>query len=431
MKEEIKQQIDEIRNGTIPRGYKSSVVFIPNEWNVIPLREIVAKVNDLNSGNKITEVFSNSAANGVISQRDYFEKDIANQDNTESYTIVQPDDYIYNPRISNMAPFGPIRKNKLHKTGIVSPLYTVFRQVKKDLVCEDYLELYLSSSQWYKYVYSVANQGARFDRMNITEGDLLNMPIVYPAIKEQRKIVETLSACDETIELYKQKTEQLQILKKYLLEKMFPQDGADTPEIRFPGFTDHWKLHRLGQLYTERNEQGDASLKILSVSIHSGVSDGELDIDELGKVVHRSEDKSTYKHVYTGDLVFNMMRAWQGAIGTTKVEGMISPAYISAIPSSEIYPPFMNYLLRRKKVINQINNLSYGITAFRKRLYWDSFIRIVCKIPSISEQKRITEIFEKFDAMIALHEQMIANQQKYKETLTQLLLKGIVHICTN
>ena len=99
--------------------------------------------------------------------------------------------------------------------------------------------------------------------------------------------------------------------------------------------------------------------------------------------------------VGTGDLVFNMMRAWQGAIGTTKVEGMISPAYISAIPSSEIYPPFMNYLLRRKKVINQINNLSYGITAFRKRLYWDSFIRIVCKIPSISEQKRITEIFEK------------------------------------
>ena len=240
----IKQQIDEIRNGTIPRGYKSSVVFIPNEWNVIPLREIVAKVNDLNSGNKITEVFSNSAANGVISQRDYFEKDIANQDNTESYTIVQPDDYIYNPRISNMAPFGPIRKNKLHKTGVVSPLYTVFRQVKKDLVCEYYLDLYLSSSQWYKYVYSVANQGARFDRMNITEGDLLNMPIVYPAIKEQRKIVETLSACDEIIELYKQKTEQLQILKKNLLEKMFPQYGADTPEIRFPGFTDPWEQRK-------------------------------------------------------------------------------------------------------------------------------------------------------------------------------------------
>ena len=91
----------------------------------------------------------------------------------------------------------------------------------------------------------------------------------------------------------------------------------------------------------------------------------------------------------------------------------------------------MNYLLRRKKVINQINNLSYGVTAFRKRLYWDSFIRIVCQIPSISEQKRITETFEKFDAMIALHEQMIANQQKYKETLAQLLLKGIVRICTN
>ncbi len=160
----------------------------------------------------------------------------------------------------------------------------------------------------------------------------------------------------------------------------------------------------MGELYTERNERGDDTLQILSVSIHSGVSDGELDTDGLGKMVRRSEDKSTYKHVYVGDLIFNMMRAWQGAIGTTKSEGMISPAYISAIPSDEVYPPFMSYLLRRKEAINQINNLSYGVTDFRKRLYWDSFVRVSCLLPSVEEQRYITEVLEKIDTLITLHQ---------------------------
>ena len=165
-----------------------------------------------------------------------------------------------------------------------------------------------------------------------------------------------------------------------------------------------WEQRKLGDLYTERNERGNGSLQILSVSIHTGVSDGELDVDNLGKFVRRSEDKSTYKHVHSGDLIFNMMRAWQGAIGVAKTEGMISPAYISAIPSEDIYPPFMNYLLRRKDVINQINNLSYGVTDFRKRLYWNSFVQVNCKLPSVEEQRNITDVFEKIDHLITLHQ---------------------------
>ena len=146
-------------------------------------------------------------------------------------------------------------------------------------------------------------------------------------------------------------------------------------------------------------------MQILSVSIHSGVSAGELDSDNLGKTVRRSADKSTYKHVYDGDLILNMMRAWQGAIGVAKIEGMVSPAYISAIPNSEIYPHFMNVLLRRKDIIDQINNLSYGVTDFRKRLYWNSFVKVKCQIPCIEEQKQIVKVFEELDYLITLHQQ--------------------------
>ena len=184
------------------------------------------------------------------------------------------------------------------------------------------------------------------------------------------------------------------------------------PKIRFKGYQEDWEQRKLGEVYTERNERGNDSLPILSVSIHSGVSDGELDAENLGKTVRRSEDKSTYKHVYEGDLIFNMMRAWQGAIGVAKSEGMISPAYISAIPSENLYPLFMNYLLRRKEIIGQINNLSYGVTDFRKRLYWDSFVKVVCNIPSVEEQKKIAGYFDSLDHLITLH------QRKCEETKT-------------
>ena len=192
-----------------------------------------------------------------------------------------------------------------------------------------------------------------------------------------------------------------------------------SPNIRFSRFSDDWEQRKLGELYSERNEKGNDSLEILSVSIHTGVSDRELDEDNLGKFVRRSKDKTTYKHVYSGDLIFNMMRAWQGAIGVAKSEGMISPAYISAIPSKGIYPLFMDYALRRKEAIEQIDSLSYGVTDFRKRLYWDSFVNVKCSIPSISEQQKIWEFFKSIDNLITLHQRKCDETKEVKKVMLQ------------
>ncbi len=191
------------------------------------------------------------------------------------------------------------------------------------------------------------------------------------------------------------------------------------PEIRFPEFTDDWEPRKLGEIYTERNEKGDESLQMLSVSIHSGVSDGELDEEKLGKTVRRSADKTTYKHVYYGDLIFNMMRAWQGAIGVAKSEGMISPAYISAIPNNELFPLFMDYALRRKEAIEQINSLSYGVTDFRKRLYWKAFVNVKCFLPHKTEQQKIWSFFNSLDKLIALHQSKCDKLKEYKRGCLQ------------
>ena len=260
-------------------------------------------------------------------------------------------------------------------------------------------------------------QGAQ--HINVSQDTLQGTVILLPSQYEQEKIGNYFRYLDALITLHQRKYEKLLKVKKSMLEKMFPRDGADVPEIRFDGFTDAWEQRKLGDIYIERNERGNAELDILSVSIHHGISQNELDTDELGKSVRRSDDKSLYKHVYYGDLVFNMMRAWQGAIGVVKNEGMVSPAYISAIPDDSVFPEFMDYCLRRKCIINQINNLSYGVTDFRKRLYWEPFTRVTIMMPSVDEQRKITDIFRQLDDLITLHQRKLEKLKNIKKSLLE------------
>lgn len=185
-----------------------------------------------------------------------------------------------------------------------------------------------------------------------------------------------------------------------------------------------WTDACLGDVYTERKEPGNEGLPLLMVSIHSGVSDGEVDEDDLPKKVKRIEDKSQYKRAAKGDLVFNMMRAWQGAIGTVRTEGMVSPAYIVAEPNDLVDPLFMDYYMKTNRMVHTIHRQSYGVTDFRLRLYWDSFAPIQCVIPSVAEQNKIAEILTTQDKVIELKEKLLAEKQRQKKYLMQQLLTG-------
>ena len=189
-------------------------------------------------------------------------------------------------------------------------------------------------------------------------------------------------------------------------------------------YPEDWTEYTLGDIYTERKEPGNESLPLLMVSIHSGVSDGEVDEEDLPKKVKRIEDKSQYKRAATGDLVFNMMRAWQGAIGTVRTEGMVSPAYIVAEPNKLVDPLFMDYLMRTPRMVGTIHKQSYGVTDFRLRLYWDSFAPIHCVLPSVPEQEKIGEAVDIQNKIIDLKEKLLAEKQRQKKYLMQQLLSG-------
>ena len=169
-------------------------------WEQRKLSDISTKVTTKNVDVHYTETLTNSAEQGIISQADFFDKEISNKDNINGYYIVDNNDFIYNPRISTLAPVGPINRNKLNRTGIMSPLYTVFRASKVDL---GFLEWYFQSNHWHRYMKLNGDSGARADRIAIKDSTFFEMPIKIPVnIKEQVLIGETLEKFNQYITLH-------------------------------------------------------------------------------------------------------------------------------------------------------------------------------------------------------------------------------------
>ncbi|MEB7430999.1 hypothetical protein NEN51_13160 [Enterococcus lactis] len=141
--------------------------------------DISDKVTEKNKHNEFSETLTNSAEYGIINQRDFFDKDISNEKNLNGYYIVRPDDFVYNPRISNSAPVGPIKRNKLERTGVMSPLYYVFRVHDVD---KTFLEKYFSTNGWHKFMKLNGDSGARSDRFAIKDSVFREIPIPVPSV---------------------------------------------------------------------------------------------------------------------------------------------------------------------------------------------------------------------------------------------------------
>jgi len=218
-----KALLENYKKGVLQKIFKQELRFKQDDgseftdWQEKRLGEIAERIAIKNKDNSVTYVLTNSATQGVVSQQDYFDKDIANQNNLEGYYIVSIDDFVYNPRISIHAPVGPIKRNKL-KDGVMSPLYSVFRFKVDNL---EYFEFYFETNGWHRYLNSVANFGARHDRMNITNSDFFKMPIPFPCEQERKNITDFLINISIKIESINNELEQTQKFKKGLLQQMF------------------------------------------------------------------------------------------------------------------------------------------------------------------------------------------------------------------
>lgn len=161
----------------------------------------------------------------------------------------------------------------------------------------------------------------------------------------------------------------------------------------------HWDVKRIGLLFTESSARAfsDVELEypILSVSIHHGISDKELNEGELDRKITRSEDRSLYKIVHDNYLAYNMMRAWQGSFGSSKLSGLVSPAYVVCQPKTLLNSYYFELILRTQNATVELKKYSRGITDFRLRLYWDEFKSIFVPVPSSAEIDEILNYITK------------------------------------
>ncbi|MDT0021276.1 restriction endonuclease subunit S [Listeria swaminathanii] len=215
-----------IKKGFLQQMFPNSEEKVPRlrfadfdrEWEQCKLGEISDKVIEKNKESIYFETLTNSAEYGIISQREFFNKDISNEKNLNGYYIVRENDFVYNPRISNYAPVGPIKRNKLGRIGIVSPLYYVFRTFNTN---QSFLEYYFDGTVWHNFMLLNGDSGARADRFAIKDLVLKEMPIPYSTLHEQEKISSFLDEITIIINLHQNKLKKLSSLKKAYLQNMF------------------------------------------------------------------------------------------------------------------------------------------------------------------------------------------------------------------
>ena len=204
-------------------------------WQSTLLSSVFAKNTKKNTDGQITNVICNSAKQGLIPQREYFDKDIANSDNTSGYYIIEENDFVYNPRKSSDAPYGPISSYKYPDAGIVSPLYLCFRA--KGALNPSFYEWYFRSSAWHRYVYMSGDSGARHDRVSIKDDVFFAMPISIPSAREQEHIASFLDMIDQRIDKQRALVDNLKKYKRGVVSAILSHrivfsdaDGKPYPE---------------------------------------------------------------------------------------------------------------------------------------------------------------------------------------------------------
>lgn len=414
MKSDVAKRIESINNGIIPEGYKKTKVgIVPVEWETVKLKTISKHSTEKNKDLKYHETYTNSATQGIIKQTDYFDKQISNNENIDGYYVVKHNDYVYNPRISVSAPCGPIRKSHFSETGVMSPLYTIFR-LNDEYEDNEYIEHYFNSPFWHRYMSSVANYGARHDRMNITNDDLFNMPIPFPPLPEQQKIAEILSTQDKLIELQERKINQLKTLKKGYLQKMFPKKGCKYPELRFKGFTNPWEQREVKELCSISTGKSNTQDKI---------DEGEYPFYVRSPIVERSN-----KYLYDEEAVLTV----GDGVGTGKVFHYVNGKYDLHQRCYRMYA--FSDELNAKYFYHTFSHLFYKrVMAMTAKTSVDSVrLEMISDMeiptPTIAEQEKVGAFFTNLDHLITLHQRKLDEEKQKKKALMQLLLTGKVRV---
>ena len=323
-------------------------------WKSTLLSSVFAKNTQKNTDGRITNVICNSAKQGLIPQREYFDKDIANSDNTSGYYIIEENDFVYNPRKSSDAPYGPISSYKYSEAGIVSPLYLCFRAKKE--INPAFFEWYFRSSAWHRYVYMSGDSGARHDRVSIKDDTFFAMPINIPSTHEQAQITSFLERIDQRIEMQRALVDNLKKYKRGVFEAVFSQKLRLVPaKLQKP-----WKQYKLSDFAARVTRKNGNQTDIpLTISAQYGLIDQR---DFFSKMV-ASTDMSGYYLLQKGEYAYNRSTSNEYPFGSVKrlelyQMGAVSTLYLCfAIKEEVVNSDLAKWYFESSQWYKGINNI--------------------------------------------------------------------------
>ena len=385
----------------------------------LTIQDLFDKVKTTNKDGANKNVITNSAEHGLIPQREFFDKDIAVEGNTSKYTIIKDGDFVYNPRKSSTAPYGPFNCYTREEPGIVSPLYSCL--TPKNKAYTPYLLYYFASPAWYSYIYHNGNQGgARHDRVGMTDDLLQGIPVLLPCQEEQDKITAFLSLYDKRIAAQASKVEALETRRKGLLQQIFSQeirfkadDGSEFPD---------WEDTMLSDILTERKLKSTGNEEVYSVSVAKGLVN---QIEHLGRSF-AAEDTSKYKVVKPGDVVYTKSPTGDFKWGIVKQsmidkDVIVSPLYGIFIPKSYAFGFVLDAYFS-----SSVRAHNYLITQIRKgakntiNITNDVFLeKEICLPTSEAEARKIQAFVELLDKQIQIEKDKLEAIKQVKKGLLQ------------
>lgn len=376
------------------------------DWEQRKFSEFVENVAVRNREGLELECYAVTNDRGFISQKEAHDDFgyMADVDKT-AYNIVPPNSFAYNPARINVGSIGYYAGTE---NVIVSSLYEVFQTA--DYVEDGFLWHWFKSTHFPKWIERLQEGSVR---LYFYYDKLIQCEMKMPSLEEQKKIGKYFDNLDHLITLHQRKCEQTKKLKKYMLQKMFPQNGAKVPEIRFDGFTYDWEQRKFSELYARSSEKNDGSIgmdKNITVATMQFKNDVKVSTTEYLK---------TYYTFKLGDIAFEGYQSKEFRYGRF-VENDIGNGIVSHIfavfrPIQEYDLYFWKYAINNETLMQRILARSTKASTMMHDLVTNDFLNETFLVPSVKEQKQIGAFLNKLDNLITLH------QRQHKLHLNMLL----------
>ena len=378
------------------------------DWEQRKLGDVFEQTSNLvNPKEDEIELWSLTVEDGLTKKSDRYNREFLVKKD-DNFKEVRPGDIVYNPM--NMT-LGAVGYNGMAKSVAVSGYYTTM--VAKENYDTYYINTWLKSPQAIR-LYRTYATGSLIEKQRVQFPTLSIIPVTFPKYEEQIKIGSYFHSLDNLITLHQRKCEEMKTLKKYMLQKMFPQNGQSVPQIRFSGFTEDWEQRKLGEVFKEYSEKNHTELPALTI-IQGG---GTVKREESDRnLMYDESNLSNYKMVRKDDFIVHL-RSFEGGLEKSLLDGIISPAYHTfhsdVADSRFYYPYFRSHEFIKHKLVPHV----YGIRDGRS-IDIAGIKTIEIPYTSIEEQRKIGDYLESLDHLITLHQQKCDELRNIKKFMLQ------------